>query len=37
MERLVLDMVLMVEVLLVVVRLSDPVVVEDWDVLLVVL
>lgn len=30
-------MVLMVEVLLVVVRLSDPVVVEDWDVLLVVL
>lgn len=32
-----LDMVLMVEVLLVVVRLSDPVVVEDWDVLLVVL
>lgn len=37
MERLVLDMVLMVEVLLVVVRVSDPVVVEDWDVLLVVL
>lgn len=32
-----LDMVLMVEVLLVVVRVSDPVVVEDWDVLLVVL
>lgn len=30
-------MVLMVEVLLVVVRVSDPVVVEDWDVLLVVL